>query len=402
MNQQPCYPRIKRILMGFQDSAKRSLNGPPDTVTDGCSIDREQSEDTVESSVVKPEVPANDTVSSQRSCVSNNGTVGSSGHQERSRPRPAAGFKRPVLPAPLLMAADRGLETLELSETQVEGEKISCFNVGGEARLCLPQLLSRVLYTVPPLTLQSVTDALHVYFAECGAAQLEVLKQAGVLPNMVARSGLVTLTDAMRICAVLLHDNPPCHAAPSDMTVIPVLHECFGGCRGLFWPVEYQSSSSLCIECMECHGRLSPEQFISHSHTNGESHTCHWGFDNKKWRSYLLVSDEDLSPEDQMPLQKLLDKMKLLFIGKEDQEILQVVIVNSSSSTVIITINYYYHHCHHYHYYHVYKDDIQKIGKTTVLDRHQLRVRVRVRVSLRVRVAVRFGSLSRKYSYGHR
>jgi len=74
----------------------------------------------------------------------------------------------------MLVAADRGAKTLELCETRVEGEKISCFKVGGEARLCLPQLLSRVLYTIPPLTLQSVTDALHVYFAECGAGQLEV------------------------------------------------------------------------------------------------------------------------------------------------------------------------------------------------------------------------------------
>jgi len=212
-----------------------------------------------------------------------------------------------------------------LSETRVEGEKISCFNVGGEARLCLPQLLSRVLYSIPASTLQTVTDALHVYFAECGAGQLEVLKQARVLPDTVPRSGLVTLSDATRICAILLHDQPPRHATPSDTTVIPVLHECFGGCRGLFWPSSYHSPSSLCIECMECCGCLSPEQFISHSHTTAEDRTCHWGFDSKKWRSYLMVSDKVATSDDQMALQKLLDKMKMLYSGTEDQQPVQVV-----------------------------------------------------------------------------
>ena len=336
MSQQPCYPRIKRILMGFQDSAKRSLSGPSDTTVDSCTTLQQSvsNVDSFDSSVIKPEVPLppDDNVSSsERSHVANNGTaaITSAACEERSR-HPAAGFKRPLLPAPLLMAADRGSKTLELSETRVEGEKISCFNVGGEARLCLPQLLSRVLYSIPPSTLQSVTDALHVYFAECGAGQLEMLKHASVLPDTVPRSGLVTLTDAMRICAILLHDHPPHQATPNDMTVIPVLHECFGGCRGLFWPSNYQTPMSVCIECIECHGHLSPEQFISHSHTSGESRTCHWGFDSKKWRSYLMVSDEDMVLDDQMPLQKLLDKMKLLFIGEEDKEFMQVVILNIS------------------------------------------------------------------------
>lgn len=339
MNQQPCYPRIKQILMGFQDSAKRSLSGPSDTVTDICSPQQSSSNvDTVDSFLVKPEVPSDDSVPPSQRChvtaAVTSANYENTVHKERSR-QPAAGFKRPVQSAPLLMTTDRGSKTLELSETRVEGEKISCFNVGGEARLCLPQLLSRVLYSIPPAALQSVTDALHVHFAECGAGQLEMLKQARVLPASVPRSGLVTLTDALRICAILLHDHPPRHATPNEMTVIPVLHECFGGCRGLFWPGEYQSPWSLCIECLECHGRLSAEQFISHSHTSGESRTCHWGFDSRKWRSYLMVSDEDMSPDDQMPLQKLLDQMKLLFIGKEAHELEQVITMNICLCIVI-------------------------------------------------------------------
>jgi len=331
MKQQPCYPRIKRILMGFQDSAKHSLSGPPDTVTDDSPV-TQTSMDTV----VKAEVSTDrDSASShfQRTEDSRDVVNSADGQHERSR-HPVAGFKRPVLTAPVLMASDRNSKTLELSETRVEGELISCFNVGGEARLCLPQLLSRVLLGVPHSTLQSVTNALHVYFAECGAAQLAMLKRARVLPDTVSRSGLVTLTDALRICAILLHDSPPCHTTPNDITAIPVVHECFGGCRGLLWPSEYHSPSSLCVECMECRGRLSPPQFISHSHTSRENRTCHWGFDCKKWRSYLMLSDEVPAPNDQMSLQKLLDEMKMLFVGKEDQEVIIKNILHLSDNTV--------------------------------------------------------------------
>jgi len=334
INQQPCYPRIKRILMGFHDAAKHSLNGPVDAVTsDSCvSVDNV---DASESSAVEPQVPPDDTThrfhgwqdsSVAASYDTTSGALETQQSVQDCSRHAGAGFKRP-LPAPVLMAASRGSKTVvELTEARVEGEKISCFNVGGEARLCLPQLLSRVLYSIPASTLQTVTDALHVYFAECGAGQLEMLKQARVLPDTVPRSGLVTLTDATRICAILLHDQPPRHATPDDMTVIPVLHECFGGCRGLFWPSDYQSPSSVCVECIECRGCLSPEQFISHSHTTAENRTCHWGFDSKNWRSYLMVSvDKATAANEQMSLQKLLDKMKMLYLGKEDRQLVQVV-----------------------------------------------------------------------------
>jgi len=342
MNQQPCYPRIKRILMGFHDSARHSLSGPPDTVTDSYVPQRSDTNDDTESFPVKQEFSPDDSMSSAQlshgwqgsrvtanSCRDERPSASTMlseprGRQDNPRQSAPARFKPPSLPAPLLMAADRDSKTVELSETRVEGEKIYCFNVGGEARLCLPQLISRVLYSVPPATLQSVTDALHINFAECGAGQLEVLKQARVLPDTVPRSGLVTQTDAVRICAILLHEQPPRQATPSDMTVIPVVHECFGGCRGLFWPCDYLSPMSLCVECVQCRGRLSPEQFISHSHGTSENRTCHWGFDSKKWRSYLMVSDNVAATGDHVSAQKLLDKMKLLFIGKEDQEFMQV------------------------------------------------------------------------------
>lgn len=41
-----------------------------------------------------------------------------------------------------------------------------------------------------------------------------------------------------------------------------------------------------------------------------------------------MLSDEVTAPDDQMNLQKLLDRMKMLFVGKEDQELMQVIIQN--------------------------------------------------------------------------
>jgi len=341
VKQQPCYPRIKRILMGFQDSARHSLSGPPDAVTDASPAAQQPSVDPV-----KAEVPSDSGDSASRYRRADDASNGrgdvetAAATQDRGGRVPAAGFKRPVLPAPVLTAADRNSRTLELSEARVEGELISCFDVGGEARLCLPQLISRVLPNVAASTLHAVTTALHVYFAECSAGQLAALKRARVLPDAVSRSGLVTLSDAVRICAALLHDSPPPSSCPrrrrptpadDDVAAaVPVVHECFGGCRGLFWPRDYDSPGSRCVECADCRGRLSPRQFIAHSHTGGESRTCHWGFDCQNWRSYLMLSDEvAAAPDDQMTLQKLLDDMKMLFVGKEDHhELMQVITWN--------------------------------------------------------------------------
>ena len=41
-----------------------------------------------------------------------------------------------------------------------------------------------------------------------------------------------------------------------------------------------------------------------------------------------MLSDEVTAPDDRMNLQELLDKMKMLFVGKEGQELLQVIIQN--------------------------------------------------------------------------
>jgi hypothetical protein len=49
----------------------------------------------------------------------------------------------PPHPFPILSAADRSSSHAERSETLLEGQPIACFAVGGEPRLCLPQISTR-------------------------------------------------------------------------------------------------------------------------------------------------------------------------------------------------------------------------------------------------------------------
>ena len=41
--------------------------------------------------------------------------------------------------------------------------------------------------------------------------------------------------------------------------------------------------------CTECQCYLSPQKFVSHSHSKHENRTCHWGFDSANWAAYIQV-----------------------------------------------------------------------------------------------------------------
>ncbi len=84
----------------------------------------------------------------------------------------------PVMPGPLFIPSDRSTERCE---TVLEGETISCFVVGGEKRLCLPQILNTVLRDFSLQQINSVCDDLHIYCSRCTADQLEILKVMGIL-----------------------------------------------------------------------------------------------------------------------------------------------------------------------------------------------------------------------------
>ncbi|TEA39308.1 hypothetical protein DBR06_SOUSAS2110060 [Sousa chinensis] len=228
----------------------------------------------------------------------------------------------PVLPGPFFMPSDRSTERCE---TVLEGETISCFVVGGEKRLCLPQILNSVLRDFSLQQINSVCDELHIYCSRCTADQLEILKVMGILPFSAPSCGLITKTDAERLCNALLYGGaypPPCKkelAASLALGLelsersVRVYHECFGKCKGLLVPELYNSPSAACIQCLDCRLMYPPHKFVVHSHKALENRTCHWGFDSANWRAYILLSQDYTGKEEQARLGRCLDDVKEKF-----------------------------------------------------------------------------------------
>lgn len=199
-------------------------------------------------------------------------------------------------------------------ETLLEGETISGFSIGGEQRLCLPQILHTVLRPCLMEEVQNACDDLHIYLSRCNPTQLQILKRSEVLPGSAQNSGLITKTDAERLCSKLLHNEPEiAKHNPSSETSFKVYHECFGKCTGILSPELYVTSVSPCIECYDCCGMFSPQNFVSHSHSQSENNVCHWGFDSENWRSYLRVAKNQDSHEE---LLKHLTELKDKFAGE--------------------------------------------------------------------------------------
>ncbi|KAK3512791.1 hypothetical protein QTP70_025293, partial [Hemibagrus guttatus] len=229
-----------------------------------------------------------------------------------------------VLPGPLLIAPDRSTERCE---TVLERETISCFVVGGEKRLCLPQILNSVLRDFTLQQINAVCDELHIYCSRCTAEQLEILKIMGILPFSAPSCGLITQTDAERLCNSLLHGGAlplrldkelACTSSSAELEytdrAFKVYHECFGKCKGLFIPELYTSPHAACIQCLDCRLIFPTQKFVVHSHKRLENRTCHWGFDSTNWRAYILLDHDYAEKEEKATLQQLLNELK----GKYD------------------------------------------------------------------------------------
>lgn len=82
----------------------------------------------------------------------------------------------PVQPSPVLTAQDRTSGAAERKDTLLEGEVITCFVVGGEKRLCLPQVLNTVLKNVSMVDINRACSDLNIHCGHCTPEQLLVLK----------------------------------------------------------------------------------------------------------------------------------------------------------------------------------------------------------------------------------
>ena len=195
--------------------------------------------------------------------------------------------------------------------------------VGGEKRLCLPQILNTVLRDFSLQQINSVCDDLHIYCSRCTADQLEILKVVGILPFSAPSCGLITQTDAERLCNALIYGGtypPHCNKELSGTLELErseksfkVYHECFGRCKGLFVPELYSSPTAACIQCMDCRLMYPPHKFVVHSHKRLENRTVHWGFDSANWRAYVLLDPEYTGKEEKSLLEQLLKDIKRKF-----------------------------------------------------------------------------------------
>lgn len=216
----------------------------------------------------------------------------------------------PVQSMPLFLPMDNSLS--EKSSTVLEGEEIACFVVGGEKRLCLPQILNSVLRDFNLTQINNVCDELQIYCSRCNGEQLKVLKKEDILPQFAQSCGLIKKTDAERLCNALLHTDPPRAKDPPGPDSFRIYHECFGKCKGVFNPELYTEESAQCIVCVECSGLFTPQRFVCHSHSRKgqEYRTCHWGFDSSNWRAYIMLSKDQ---EFRETFQEALDAMKSKF-----------------------------------------------------------------------------------------
>ncbi|XP_039949932.1 putative mediator of RNA polymerase II transcription subunit 26 [Bactrocera tryoni] len=216
----------------------------------------------------------------------------------------------PELSQPIFTAPDSGSGVLY--ETRLEGKTIGCFSLGGEMRLCLPQFLNNVLADFTLDQINRIFDELGIYCSQCSPDQLLEFKAAKILPTDVKASGLITRTDAERLCAALLHrvdrnNYISDDDIPKGAISFKVYHRCFGKCDGICTPELYSYTKPTCIMCLECKGWFSPQKFVGHVHREVENRTCHWGFDSRNWHDYLHVA---LDVENREKYQKILDELK--------------------------------------------------------------------------------------------
>ena len=212
--------------------------------------------------------------------------------------------------------------TSPLMETLLHNERISCFIVGGEKRLCLHDILNTILKDFSVQQINNACQKLQIACLESTPKQLEILKKSHLLPSGAPNCGLLTQTNAERLCAYLLdyclsvQGPPPPPTPPSSVSSISpstspsalsnsstsssspaskrhalkVVHECFGKTYGHVHVHMYAKSDSACVECDTCRKLYTPKNFVCHTHKY-ESHTRHWGFDSANWRVYLKLVD---------------------------------------------------------------------------------------------------------------
>lgn len=358
-NNQSYSPQLKTVLKTYQLSAVKSLQGPssallgmdcksllqeqtpcysPSNRSSNCAIDSVSEQ----ISIKDPEKDNNSSITPIRPCKirrTDQPLEDSDEDPQLERSKNICEKRELEFQIPILTAPDQSCS--ERCETILEGERISCFVVGGERRLCLPQILNTVLQEFSLHQINQVCDELQIYCSRCTRDQLEELKHSGILPRNAPSCGLITQTDAERLVSALLLRTESCDPSQIGQTQdniekkvctkndndeesivkFKVYHECFGKCKGIFDPSLFESDDSVCIECIECGCQFSPQRFVRHAHRSLENRTCHWGFDSANWRSYLLLSRDQEYYNKSLTLFRELKEKHLRLSSKRKSEV---------------------------------------------------------------------------------
>lgn len=306
---------LSNVLKTYQDNALRTLQGPASLLYAGHhyktlkrEIDSPPPQPTDEDFKRFSPSPSSAVAATAATTVVEQ-TTDSSPPQQREFGTSPVGFVQmiqPIQSQPILTAPDseKGL----LMECYIEGKAIGCFQVGGELRLCFPQILRNILMGIPLELIHRTIEDLHISCSLSTPEQTAEFKLAKILPPNVPPCGLITRTNAERLCSTLLHKSALKKKEPNNYFSFRVYHRCFGKCEGICTPELFSFTDRACIECVECHGMLAPTKFVLHVCKNKpkENFTCHWGFESSKWHSYIHVS---MSEPNQEKCTRMMDEM---------------------------------------------------------------------------------------------
>ncbi|XP_013776155.1 ski oncogene-like [Limulus polyphemus] len=322
-------PDLKKVLKSYQSAALGSLLGPNTFMaTWEIGAITEKTVDTMP--FLKERLAAVDSLGRGSSPASVIEKSVAQEPKEKSESDYDPFLMPPPFPIQLPPIFTQPDSSCKRSDTVLEGEIISCFTVGGEKRLCLPQILNTVLRDFTLQQINSVCDELHIFCSRCTQEQLEVLKLTNILPFSAPSCGLITKTDAERLCSALRYAILPkseLHVQQKLFFKFRVFHRCFGKCSGTLVPDLYTAPFARCIECAECHALMSPGVFVCHAHRARENRTCHWGFDSANWRAYVMVAKDE---EDRESLAKHLEDFKAKFERTQNLKRKQAILEDRS------------------------------------------------------------------------
>lgn len=312
-------PHLRTVLKTYQDTATKSLHGPAGLSSYSSSA---YSFHHPLHNSQKYDDDAKDLDLVDRASRRSKHPSTSSSSDDLSGDAPlVVQIPPPEIPHPILTEPDtNGCGTL--FETVLEGRRIGCFMLGGELRLCLPQVLNNVLMDFSLDQINCTCERLQIFCSQCTPEQLNEFKAAKILPEDVKTSGLITRTNAERLCAALLcrGEKQPPSGLKSASVSFRVSHRCFGGADGICRPELFSLKQPICIECADCGEWFSPQTFIFHGHGPQEEQTCHWGFDSGNWRAYIHVADDFYEKGEEEEEERALYREKLTALLDEMKE----------------------------------------------------------------------------------